>query len=132
VVDIIKEGNKFEIKYDFVPVKSSIPNNEFCEKVLKEFEEVTKEKLKKVLAFVEEEYKLDIKTSTVRTNESNMGNFICDVIKNDINCDCVTFFKSYFFYFFKFLNFFKFFRFFIMEETFVQIQFFLGNLLSEN
>ena len=84
-----KETNKFKIKYKYIPVNKEIENDESCEKILKEYEEITKSKLKKVLAFVNEDNKLDVTTNTCRTGESNMGNFICDVIRLDLDCDCV-------------------------------------------
>lgn len=80
-------GEKPSFEFTKVDITSDIPKDEEMQMKLEEFKLKLEDKSKKVLFYSSEP--LDARSSTLRTSESNVGNFLCDVIRTITNADCV-------------------------------------------
>lgn len=81
-----KEDKGWDFRIERRDIISSIPEDEETLKVVGQLTEKLKTKLEKPVGYTLEP--LDARFTTVRLKESNMGNFVCDLMRYYYDSDC--------------------------------------------
>ncbi|KAF2652680.1 ser/Thr protein phosphatase family protein [Lophiostoma macrostomum CBS 122681] len=81
-----KEGSGWDFKITRRDIVSSIPQDEAAVKVVEKLTRKLREKLDKPIGYTAAP--LDARFVTVRTKESNIGNFVCDLMRYYYDTDC--------------------------------------------
>lgn len=80
-------GEKIQLKkIEKVIIDSNIPANEKVQKIVDNYLEITSAMLEKELGFIN--IPLDGRYNIIRTQETNLGNFFCDILMSAVNADC--------------------------------------------
>ncbi|XP_069183301.1 mannosylglucosyl-3-phosphoglycerate phosphatase isoform X2 [Procambarus clarkii] len=85
VITLSQEGANVSVDIEKVVVDSKFEPDEELKEALKEYESVVGEKMEESLGTFSVE--LDGRFSSIRTSETNLGNFICDIIMAACNGD---------------------------------------------
>lgn len=86
VVDIaIEAGKKHVVNYKCVPVDSKIPEDPEMRALVDQYAKDMEEKMKKPIAWVDHD--MDARASFVRLYESDIGNLLTDVMRNEVGSD---------------------------------------------
>jgi 2',3'-cyclic-nucleotide 2'-phosphodiesterase (5'-nucleotidase family) len=78
---------KLRITWSQIDIVSSIPEDSEMKVIIDQFTSLMQSKIKKQIAFTSEAF--NALSSVVRTTESNLGNFVCDVIKSETGAEVV-------------------------------------------
>jgi 5'-nucleotidase len=82
----IEEGaSKAKIDYELVPVTAEIPEDEHIIEIAKKYAHDMEEKMKKPIGYVPKA--MDARASFVRRFESEIGNLLTDVMRNEVESD---------------------------------------------
>jgi 5'-nucleotidase len=80
------EGKGWDFKITRRDIVKSIPEDETAVKTVDKLTSKLREKLDKPVGYTAAP--LDARFTTVRTKESNIGNFVCDLMRNYYSADC--------------------------------------------
>ena len=76
---------KPKIDYELIPVTSEIPEDPAIVEIVKRFSAEMEEKMKKPIGWVSHD--MDARASFVRLNESDIGNLLVDIMRNEVEAD---------------------------------------------
>lgn len=80
-------ADKIEVrKIEKVIIDSKIPANEDIQKMVTTYLENTSSMLEKEIGYINTP--LDGRYTVVRTRETNLGNFLCDIVMTGVEADC--------------------------------------------
>lgn len=76
---------KPKIDYELIPVTSEIPEDPAILEIVKHYTAEMEEKMKKPIGWVAHD--MDARASNVRLNESDIGNLLVDIMRNEVESD---------------------------------------------
>eukprot|EP00755_Sulcionema_specki_P022013 Sspe_Gene.75476::Locus_47157_Transcript_1_1_Confidence_1.000_Length_3309::g.75476::m.75476/K01081/E3.1.3.5; 5'-nucleotidase len=82
----LQPGQKPKVTVERIDITSDIPEDPHVGEIVKEFDTSMSEKIGKEICHLE--CQLDVTTETVRTAECGMGNFVTDVMRDQMEADC--------------------------------------------
>jgi len=80
------EGDRgFNISTEHIEITAEMPKDEEVEKVVQHYSDLMGQKMEQVLG--QSAVDLDARFKTIRTSESNIGNLVCDIMRDGCNAD---------------------------------------------